>query len=70
MSSVTAKHQCKLEHKSWAVCVCFSADGTLLATGAADGTVRVTARNFNLLKTFKEHTDTVSILSVLFNFLI
>lgn len=56
----SAEFKCKLEHKSWAVSVCFTKDGTRVATGAADGSVRVAlSQNLTLLNTFNEHDDTV-----------
>uniref|UniRef100_A0A2A4JXX2 Uncharacterized protein n=1 Tax=Heliothis virescens TaxID=7102 RepID=A0A2A4JXX2_HELVI len=50
--------QFSLNHKCWAVSVCFTADGTRVATAAADGSVRVAlADGLKVLNTFQEHSD-------------
>ncbi|KAF9814288.1 hypothetical protein SFRURICE_015225 [Spodoptera frugiperda] len=50
--------QYSLNLKCWAVGICFSGDGTRIATAAADGTVRVLlTEGLIVLNTFQEHTD-------------
>lgn len=52
--------QYSLNLKCWAVGICFSGDGTRIATAAADGTVRVVlTEGLIVLNTFQEHTDMV-----------
>ncbi|XP_026741362.1 WD repeat-containing protein 61 isoform X2 [Trichoplusia ni] len=52
--------QFSLDHKCWALGVCFTAEGTRVATAAADGSVRVAAVDkLAVLATFEEHTDIV-----------
>ncbi|KAJ8718607.1 hypothetical protein PYW08_002844 [Mythimna loreyi] len=52
--------QHSLKHKCWAVGVCFTTEGTRVATAAADGSVRVAATDgLTVLNTFQEHSDVV-----------
>ncbi len=50
-------------HTSWVNSVNFSPDGKVIATGSADGTVKLWNRDGELLDNPQEHTDTVNSVS-------